>query len=470
MPPARFAASCALGLGVVLVLAALAVLLPGNASVMGKRPGPAPGEGVGEGLPDVVVSVTDFVIDIMAEAGWMIVPAAVAFLLVRRLNRLALFAAVTALGALAVGLVTTGLPTQAGSGQVPGAPADRYPSIPSMYMAVAGGAFVLVFLPPVPVRRRGWFMTAVAASVLLAGVVEVLFREARPVAVAVGWLAGLLWLAVTVSAFRCWEHDIGLPRQPLTAGLAPSCRQALLPAPVRDPVLPTGAQGAGLLAVTAVLLWGFLTPVGWLVTGPLAPLRSLDYAVMAWFADHRSEGLTALALVLDHVGNTPGIVAVLLAAIPVILGTTRRRAPAAVLLAAAAGETGIFLAAQGVVARPRPAVEHLAGEPGTSSFPSGHVAASLVTYGCLALILSAWTRRRLRRMLFTAAGILIAAVAVTRLYLGMHYPTDILASLLFAPVWLAVCWRTIKPARGSPAGKGSIHSGTPAPRSGRDGR
>jgi undecaprenyl-diphosphatase len=467
VPSARFAARCALGLAGVLVLAVLAVRLPDNTAGTGAGTAPAPNAGLEGGLPGVFVSLLDFVIDITAEAGWVIAPAAVVFLLVRRLNRLALFAAVTSLGALAIGLVFTELPAPAtGSLQAPDT-TEGYASISSLFTAVAGGAFLLVFLPPVPARRRGWAITATAAAVLLFGAVEVLFRETRPVAVAGGWLAALLWLTVTTSAFRRWDRDIGLPRQPLTAGLSPTCRQALRPAPVQDPVFPTGARGAGLLAVTALLLWGFLTAAGWLVTGPLAPVRSVDSTVMAWFANHRSEGLTAVASVMDHVGNTPGIIAVLLAAIPTTLAATRRRAPAAVLLIATAGETAIFLTAQAVVARPRPAVEHLAGEPATSSFPSGHVAASFVTYCCLALILSAWTRHRLRWVLFTAAALLVAAVAITRLYLGMHYPTDILASLLFAPAWLAVCWRTVKPARGSPAGNGSASSGTPASQPGR---
>lgn len=171
----------------------------------------------------------------------------------------------------------------------------------------------------------------------------------------------------------------------------------------------------------------------------------------------------------DHAGNTPGIVAVLLFAIPLILAATKRRAPAMVLLTATAGETTIFLVTQAVVGRERPAVAHLAGEPATSSFPSGHVAASAATYGCLALAVSAWTRYRVRGVLLLAAGMLVAAVALTRLYLGMHYPTDVMASLLFAPTWVAVCWHVLQPARGSP-GLNVERSGATAYRNGRKSR
>jgi undecaprenyl-diphosphatase len=459
-PAARFAARCALSLAFLLLLSTVSVLLPENSP--GPARGTGPGPGLEAGLPPLLVSMLDFVIDITAEAGWAVVPGAIVFLLVRRLNRLALFVTVTALGTVATGLVFTALPVLSGGSIEPATtPAAGHPSASSLFTLVAGGAFLLVFLPAIPARRRGWFIAATAALVALFGAVEVLFRETGPVAVAGGWAAGLLWLAAVAAAFRRWEQDLGRPRAPLSAGLAPSCRQELLPAPARDRVLPSGARGASLLPATALFLWGFLVAAGLLVTRSLAPLQRLDSGIMEWFADHRTGSLTALASVVDHIGNTPGILAVLLLAIPVILAATRRRAPAMVLLAATAGETTIFLAAQSVVGRARPAVEHLAGEPGTSSFPSGHVAASVVTYGCLALILAAWIRYRLRWALLLAAAVLVAAVVLARLYLGMHYPTDIAASLLFAPAWLAVCWRVFDPVRGSPAVTGAA---TAAPR------
>lgn len=93
-----------------------------------------------------------------------------------------------------------------------------------------------------------------------------------------------------------------------------------------------------------------------------------------------------------------------------------------------------------VTARPRPpAVFALINEPGSNSFPSGHALSSMLFFGLLAVILlrSARTARERFAIVVTAvAGTL--AVGVSRVYLGVHWPTDILASWSLAAAWLTV--------------------------------
>ncbi len=205
-------------------------------------------------------------------------------------------------------------------------------------------------------------------------------------------------------------------------------------------------QRAIVLVLVAIGLWAGLVAVGWLLTEALDPVRKLDVAIIDWFAEHRMDAATAVAVIVDHIGDTPGIVAVLLIAGAIAHATTRRWAPALVLVVAAAGETAIFLAVQSVISRGRPEVEHLAVEPATSSFPSGHVAATFATYGCIALLMLAWSRGPLRTVAVVAAIVLPIAVAWSRMYQGMHHPSDVLTSLLFAPLWLAACWWAFRPA------------------------
>jgi undecaprenyl-diphosphatase len=91
------------------------------------------------------------------------------------------------------------------------------------------------------------------------------------------------------------------------------------------------------------------------------------------------------------------------------------------------------------VDRDRPDVAHLDGAPPTSSFPSGHTAASVALYGSLAVIaVGLGARAWVRWILLVLAVVMPATVAMSRLYRGMHFPTDVIAGALFALTWLMV--------------------------------
>ena len=211
-----------------------------------------------------------------------------------------------------------------------------------------------------------------------------------------------------------------------------------------DEVRPPWQRVVGLV-VAAGILWGLAIGLGWLITRVLSPVRDLDVAIIDWSGAHRTDAGTALALAIDYVGDTPGIVAALLIAAPVAHALTRRWTPALVLVLAAAGETAIFLVVQSVISRARPDIEHLAVEPATSSFFSGHVAATFATYSCLALLVISWGRSPARFAAISVAIVLPLAVAWSRMYQGMHFPSDVLVSLIIAPLWVAACWWALRP-------------------------
>jgi undecaprenyl-diphosphatase len=103
------------------------------------------------------------------------------------------------------------------------------------------------------------------------------------------------------------------------------------------------------------------------------------------------------------------------------------------------GEVTIFVSTTLLVERHRPAVPRLDAAPPTSSFPSGHTAASVTLYGGLALIAWRAARASWLRAVATALAVLMpVGVGLSRLYRGMHNPTDVLAGALFACCWLAV--------------------------------
>ena len=116
------------------------------------------------------------------------------------------------------------------------------------------------------------------------------------------------------------------------------------------------------------------------------------------------------------------------------------------LALAVAGETALFLLASVVVHRLRPAIPHLDGAPPTSSFPSGHTAATVALWCGLALgVARTHPRHPLRVLSVVLAVVLPVFVLSCRLYRGMHWPTDVAASVVFTLVWLLLLREILLP-------------------------
>jgi membrane-associated phospholipid phosphatase len=120
------------------------------------------------------------------------------------------------------------------------------------------------------------------------------------------------------------------------------------------------------------------------------------------------------------------------------------------LALAVAGETVLFVLASTVVDRMRPPIPHLDAAPPTSSFPSGHTAASIALWAGLALGLArTHPHHPLRVVSWILAVAVPGFVLFTRLYRGMHWPTDVAASVVFTLAWL-LALRAIMLAPGIP--------------------
>lgn len=133
----------------------------------------------------------------------------------------------------------------------------------------------------------------------------------------------------------------------------------------------------------------------------------------------------------------------------IYLLVTKRFANAAVVVVSVAGGAFLTRAMKFSFARPRPElVDHLV--PVSSlSFPSGHAIASAVTYLTLGVLLARTERRvRVRAFIFAVAVALTLVIGVSRVYLGVHYPTDVLAGWSLGAAWALLCWaaaRMFKP-------------------------
>jgi undecaprenyl-diphosphatase len=111
------------------------------------------------------------------------------------------------------------------------------------------------------------------------------------------------------------------------------------------------------------------------------------------------------------------------------------------LLGAATSGTVLAFALKWSFARPRPdLVPHLS-HVSTSSFPSAHSMVSAVVFTTLgALLATVVARRRLKAYILFIALVLPIIVGVSRVYLGVHYPTDVLAGWTAGLTWALLCW------------------------------
>ncbi|MGW7196997.1 diacylglycerol kinase family protein [Streptomyces chryseus] len=202
-------------------------------------------------------------------------------------------------------------------------------------------------------------------------------------------------------------------------------------------------------------LWALMVGAGLLITGPAAarwPL-SAESGVNAWFAGHRTGAATAVSEWLTLVASTEGVVGLTVVCVVALVALPRvpRWREAVFLGGSVAAQSALFLLITLCVQRPRPVVSHLDPAPPTSSFPSGHVGASVALYGGLAAL--AVTRLRGPWRYAAAAALLVVppAVAVSRLYRGMHHPSDVVGGLVNGACTLLVVGAALLASRGRPA-------------------
>lgn len=202
-------------------------------------------------------------------------------------------------------------------------------------------------------------------------------------------------------------------------------------------------------ARTLALVWACLVlavlAVGWIITGPLqTTIDPWDDSVERSIADGRTSGLDLVAAIGSGIADT--IVGVALAVVVAGLAAWRLRSwrPVVYFTTLVGGYLALYVIVTHLVTRDRPPVKIL--DPGLipdHSFPSGHVATSIVVYGGIALWISA-VAPRWRRWTWPLF-LLPLVVAPSRLYQGAHHPTDVLTSLVFASVWLVVVSRVLLP-------------------------
>lgn len=166
------------------------------------------------------------------------------------------------------------------------------------------------------------------------------------------------------------------------------------------------------------------------------PLARWDVSFARWLSEHRESAVVDLFRVITIVGS-PAFALALAIVVSVVLYRRRRIVDAAFLPLVLGGAELLNLVLKLAFHRPRPAVGFVHLD--TYSFPSGHAMISTAAYGAFACLL--WSRidsRRAQTLMLAATVLVVTLICFSRLYLGVHYLSDVLAGVAGGATWLAL--------------------------------
>jgi membrane-associated phospholipid phosphatase len=187
-----------------------------------------------------------------------------------------------------------------------------------------------------------------------------------------------------------------------------------------------------MLAILYATFTGIWFCFGWLLTHPLkdSSIVHTDQSISEWFVKQRTPRLNSLSFVGSMLSDTVVKIVVTAIVAVVMLIVWKRWLEPLMVVVALILEALCFITITTLVNRPRPAVPHLDTSPVGSSYPSGHTGAA-IAYSAIVVVIFWHTRRRWIRALAVAfAVILPICVALSRLYRGMHFFTDVIAGAL----------------------------------------
>lgn len=168
-----------------------------------------------------------------------------------------------------------------------------------------------------------------------------------------------------------------------------------------------------------------------------ADIVTFDRAANQTVNDHATDPVTGWAFVITMLGSSYVLIAV---AVSAALGLTLRgrwRAAVAIVVAYVITDATVAVVKL-IVSRPRP--DASLTEANGFSFPSGHSAMSMAVYGCLAFALARACRGFPRVACALVGAALVVAIGLSRIYLGVHYPSDVLAGWITGAAILIATW------------------------------
>jgi len=169
------------------------------------------------------------------------------------------------------------------------------------------------------------------------------------------------------------------------------------------------------------------------------PITSLDQEIARWFHAHEVAPLSSFMRAVSEFHTWP--IGLLVGAFFAYLAVRRQRRWAIFGCCAVGGGLALNTLLKLAFHRERPTLSGLSSALHTFSFPSGHTLAATLIYGVLAAYAVRKTHSREARAAIVACAIaMVALVAFSRIYLGVHYLSDVVAAVVEGVAWLALCY------------------------------
>ncbi|MGH2749507.1 MAG: bifunctional DedA family/phosphatase PAP2 family protein [Actinomycetota bacterium] len=163
----------------------------------------------------------------------------------------------------------------------------------------------------------------------------------------------------------------------------------------------------------------------------------IDGPLLRWLAEHREPEVTAAMRFITFFGGSLVALAIMTVTIVVTYVKTRAYRHPAFLAFCLVGALGLSPVIKLIVQRPRPDFSQ-AIEIGGYAFPSGHATTSTIVFGALAFVISRKQSWRTDVWIWAAAGMMSFLIGFSRLYLGVHWPTDVIGGWALGFLWIAV--------------------------------
>ncbi len=252
-------------------------------------------------------------------------------------------------------------------------------------------------------------------------------------------ISGLCGLAVAMTTRRWPRHDPSAPRATIPEIRTAVHRHPRLREHLRSRFDPKTRTGLALTSAMLIFV-AAATAIGILVAmvRTNAGLAHYDPRLASWAAHHATTSSTSTCRFVSQFGGAAVVIP--LAVVVAVVESLRVRSRSVWLfLVLVVG--GQFLLANTIkffVGRARPTIDQLTGFSG-KSFPSGHATAAAATYAAFALLFGIRRSARFRAVAAGSAVTLSVLIAGTRVLLGVHWLTDVVAGLVLGWSWFAVC-------------------------------
>jgi len=205
-----------------------------------------------------------------------------------------------------------------------------------------------------------------------------------------------------------------------------------------------GALGIFLIAgviVAAFFTWVFSELAERVMSGGT---QAFDEAILRWMAAHHSKALTSTMLEITTLG-TGTVLLMIVCVAALFLTLTKHKYSALLLLVATGGGLLLDMVLKLQFNRPRPHVFIWGTQAFGSSFPSGHAMGATITYSTVAYLAARLHRRAWARWITMLIALLVIfLIGVSRMYLGVHYPSDVLAGAIMGLAWAGFCMATLE--------------------------